>query len=271
MNLPDIDNYRVFIREFLRRKAPKTRGEIAKLAAHIGVHPTFVSQVLTGVKDFSLEQSYGVTSYLDLSETETKYFLLLVQKERAGSKELRIFFEKELQSIRSELLSVTKRLAKHRALGEQQKAIFYSSWIYSAVRLYCSVGNGKTCEEVAAEFQITRVRALSILNFLTEAALCDIEGEHYRLGTQHTHLDANSPFIQRHHMNWRTKALQRHENISPHELAMTAPLSISVKDFQVIREKLLACLKESFEVAKNSPAEDVAFLNIDFLWLKKKD
>ncbi len=72
-------------------------------------------------------------------------------------------------------------------------------------------------------------------------------------------------------MNWRAKALQRRESISATELALTAPMSISIKDFVKIREKLLECIKENLEIAKNSPAEDIAFLNIDFLWLDAKD
>lgn len=271
MTLIEIDNYRVFVREFLRRKSPKSRGEIAKLASHLGVHPTFVSQVLAASKDFNLEQGYAVTSYLNLTEVERNYFICLIQRDRAGTVELKGFFQEHLNAIRKSLLSTSNRLPKHRTLDEAQKAVFYSSWIYSAIRLYCSVGKGKTVEDVSENFQISRIKATEILNFLTETGLCIVEDDKYRLGSQHTHLEATSPFILRHHMNWRSKAMQRHENVSAKELILTAPFSISRKDFEKVREKILECVKENFEIIKSSPAEDVAFLNIDFLWLNWKE
>jgi uncharacterized protein (TIGR02147 family) len=271
MNLYQIESYRAFIREILERRSPKRRGEIAKLAEGIGVHPTFVSQVLTGTKDFSLEQSYAIADYLSLSETERKYFLLLVQKDRAGSQGLKAFFKKELVAIRKDLLKVEKRLNSHRTLTDEQKAIFYSSGIYSAVRLYCTIADGKTPEQVAGYFKLPRVKAINILEFLVEANLCEQVGDRYRMLTALvTHLSPDSPYIIRHHMNWRTQALQRHENLSVEELAISAPMSISVKDFKEIREKLLSSIKDSLEIVKGTEPEDVAFLNVDFLWVKPR-
>jgi hypothetical protein len=72
-------------------------------------------------------------------------------------------------------------------------------------------------------------------------------------------------------MNWRTKALQGHEGLSSEELAFTAPMSIAKKDFEKIREKIMTCIKDSIDVAKESEAEDLAFLNIDWMWVKPRE
>lgn len=267
MDFTIFSNYRSFIREYLARRAPRGRGEIVKLASFMSVHPTFVSQVLAGTKEFNMEQSFAVANFLELTIIERKYFLLLVQKDRAGSKELKDYFKAELEEIKSSLLMVSKRLKEHRSLSDEDRAIFYSSWLYAGVRLYCSVGHGKNLEEICAYFRIGRKKTLGILEFLSSKELIIEERGRFKLGTQHTHLPSDSPFIIRHHMNWRTKALQGHENISPEELAFTAPMSISKKDFEKIREKILICIKESIEVAKSSEAEDLAFLNIDWMWV----
>lgn len=270
MDISNLSNYRSFIRAYFDKKAPRGRGEIAKLADFMGVHPTFVSQVLAGTKDFNMEQSYSVADYLELTKVERKYFLLLVQRDRAGTKDLKSYFNAELEEVKSSLLMISKRLKEHRSLSDEDRATFYSSWLYSAIRLYCSVGAGKTLEDICTYFSLDRRRALGILDFLAAKDLIVIEKDRYRMGSQHTHLPSDSPFIVRHHMNWRAKALQRHENMSPEELAFTAPMSISQKDFHVIREKILACIKDTIEVAKASEAEDVVFLNIDWLWIRPK-
>lgn len=270
MEFDKINDYRSFIREHLKKRSPKGRGEIAKLAEFIGVHPTFVSQVLTDKKDFNLEQSLSIAEFLNLTEIENKYFLLLVQKDRAGTQALKAYFKNEIELLKSSLLKVSNRLKEHRNLSDTDKATFYSSWIYSAIRLYCSVGKGKKLEEITAHFDINRKRALHILEFLCAKDLCAQQDNRYVMGSQHTHVGNDSPFIIRHHMNWRAKALQLHETISEEELAFTAPMSISQKDFGAIRERILNCIKDSVEVAKASEAEDVAFLNIDWLWALPK-
>jgi len=269
MDTRNFTNYRDFVREHLTKRSPRGRGEIRKLAEHMRVHPTFVSQVLAGTKDFNMEQTLVIAKYLDLTKVEQKYFLLLVQKDRAGTKELKDYFKTELEDMKSTLVTVSKRLKEHRSLSDEERAIFYSSWLYSGVRLYCSVGNGKSLEEICAYFGIGRKKALSILDFLLSAQLVIEEKNRYKLGTQHTHLPSDSPFIIRHHMNWRTKALQGHESLTPEELAFTAPMSLNKRDFDKIREILLSAIKESVEVAKESEAEDLAFLNIDWMWVHR--
>ncbi|MGZ3749247.1 MAG: hypothetical protein ACXVCD_18060 [Pseudobdellovibrionaceae bacterium] len=104
------------------------------------------------------------------------------------------------------------------------------------------------------------------MEFLTSVGLCDLKDRRYHMGTQHTHVAANSPHAIKHHLNWRIKSLQRQENVLEQELVFTAPMSLSEKDFVIIREKLAAALKDCIEVAKASESEHLAFLTID--WLK---
>lgn len=271
MEFSKLANYRSFIRSYLAKRAPNGRGEITKLADFMGVHPTFVSQVLAETKDFNMEQSFAVADYLELTKVERKYFLLLVQRDRAGTKNLKEYFNAELEELKKSYLMVAKRLSEHRTLSDEDRAIFYSSWLYSAIRLYCSIGSGQKLEDICANFGLGRKKVLGILDFLVSKDLLINEHDRYRLGSQHTHLPSDSPFIVRHHMNWRTKALQRHESVAAEEIALTAPLSIGKKDFHVVREKILACIKECFEIVKNSEAEEVAFLNIDWLWINQND
>jgi hypothetical protein len=60
------------------------------------------------------------------------------------------------------------------------------------------------------------------------------------------------------------KAVQRLDNRESVELFFTAPMSIAKRDFEVIRERINVAIKDIVDVAKDSPAEDVVCLNIDF-------
>lgn len=271
MEFYQIDNYRQLIRHYFDKRARAGRGEVAKLAKAIRVQPAFVSQVLTGKKDFSMEQCYSIAQYLELSEPEQEHLFLLVQKDRAGTSALKKYLTAKIEKQSEQFLKVANRLEKHRTLTDEDKAFFYSSWINMAVWLATSIGHGMSLESICEHLDIDRKRALEILDFLCEKNLCVYEDEVYKMGTQHIHIPNDSPYVVRHHMNWRLKALQRHERVRSEEIAFTSPVSISKKDFHVIREKILKCIKESIQVAKDSEAEDIAFLNIDWLWVDDRE
>jgi len=88
------------------------------------------------------------------------------------------------------------------------------------------------------------------------------------MGPQRTHLESTSPLIQKHHSNWRLKALQRSDSLDPEELMYTSPVSLSREDFKIIREDLVLMIKKVLDRVHPSPAEEVACLNIDFFWVK---
>lgn len=48
------------------------------------------------------------------------------------------------------------------------------------------------------------------------------------------------------------------------ELFFTSPMSLAKKDIEKIREVLAKAIQNSLEICKNSPAEEVVCLNIDF-------
>jgi uncharacterized protein (TIGR02147 family) len=264
MDIFNFKKYREIIRQSLKLKGSK--GQIGKLAEAIPMHPTQLSQILSGSKELNLEQAHATCQYFEFSDIEMKYFILLVEKERAGTQGLKKYFDKELDKIRKDSLQISQRLKEHRNLSDQEKSIFYSSWMYSAIRLFCSIGKGATLEEIATYFALERKKCFEVMEYLTSVDLCNLKDHRYYMGTQHTHVAANSPHAIKHHLNWRIKSLQRQENVQEQELVFTAPMSISEKDFEIIREKLTATLKDCIELAKESEAEHLAFLTMD--WLK---
>ena len=107
-----------------------------------------------------------------------------------------------------------------------------------------------------------------MMQFLTDTKLIIVEGPLYKMGPQRTHLESSSPLIQKHHSNWRLKALQRSDSLDPEELMYTSPVSLSREDFKIIREDLVLMIKKVLDRVHPSPAEEVACLNIDFFWVK---
>src|ERR1700758_4028313 len=109
MRIWDHTNYRQYLLARLGEEGSRT-GLRKKLAEAIPVHTTFVSQVLKGRAEFSLEQGEAVNAFLEHTEDEGEYFLLLLMQDRAGSGKLKSRFERKIQLMRDERLNIKKRV-----------------------------------------------------------------------------------------------------------------------------------------------------------------
>ena len=269
MSIFKFSSYKPFLEDYIAGLPKGGRGEINRMAEQMDVHPTLVSQVLRGEKDFSIEQVHKLCTYLGLLNLEKDYFILLVQHERARSKDLKRYFGEKIEEVKTKSLDLKTRMSEHRSLSDYERSVFYSSWIYSAIRLFTSVGDGQTLAASVEKFSMPRAEVAQILNFLKEARLVSEEEGVYRMIAAHTHLEFGSPFLGRHHTNWRVKSIQRTDDLTSEELMFTSPFSISRKDFLRIREELTELIKSTSRTIRESPAEDVACLNMDLIWMKR--
>lgn len=266
MDIFTYKDYRKFLNDWLFLEKKQHRLNASILAEKIQVHPTFISQVLKGNKDFSSEQWLNICEIIKLTEIENDYLHFLLLQNRAGTNQARFFYQKKLDEILKKRLQLQERMTDHRQLTDQERSVFYSSWIYSAIRLFTACNEGQNLDQLSKKFQLSKSKTDEILNFLCAANLCKFENGKYHMSDQHIHVPANSPFVVRHHTNWRLRAINSLENTSTEEMSFTAPMSITKKDFLLIREKIVKLIQEVIEVAKASEAEDLATLTIDLFW-----
>ena len=118
MNIFEYLDYKLFLRDTIASFPRKGHGQTLRIAEHLGVHPTLVSQVLNGSRDFSPEQIYKLCSYLGLQQLETDFLLLLLQYERAGTSEFKKYYKAKIEEIKKSSLNISKRLEKERQLTE---------------------------------------------------------------------------------------------------------------------------------------------------------
>ncbi|OQW51940.1 MAG: hypothetical protein A4S09_09750 [Proteobacteria bacterium SG_bin7] len=207
-----------------------------------------------------------MAEYLALSEIEADYFILLVHLERAGTIALKKYYRNKIEILREKSLKISNRIEVSKVLSNEERAVFYSSHIYIAIWLFTSIGKtGKTIDEIAEYFDLPRIRVLEVIRFLHETNLCVEQNGHYKMGTQSTHIEKGSPHLLHHYRNWRLLSIQKSETISDEELMYSAAVSLSKKDFEALREEMVSFIKKFLKTAHESPAEEVAYLNLDFL------
>lgn len=264
LNIFEFSDYRVYLNAWLVAVKAKKTFNLTRLAEIASVHPTFLSHILAGTKHLSLEQATLISTHLEHTKLEQDYFMILINLDRAGNEPLRKYWLEKKSQIESQKNKLGQRFDKHRLLTQEQKAEFYSSWIYVAVWASTAIEDKQSISQIADRFKITREQAESVVMFLTEVGMCVEKEGYFSINESHVHVPNESFFVTKHHMNWRMKAIQKMDTRTENELFFTSPMSIAKKDFTLIREKVTRMIKEIVDTAKVSEAEEVVCLNIDF-------
>jgi uncharacterized protein (TIGR02147 family) len=264
LNLFDYSDYREFVKNWLSEAKKAKTANLSDLAQCAQVHTTFMSQVLSGLKNLSLEQALAIAGKIGLSKLERNYFFCLIQLDRAGTPALREYWQDQKKIIETEKNKMSSRVGEHHELSDQERAIFYSSWIYVAIFVATSLNNGQSLSEISDYFQISREKTEEILNFLVKTGVCYFEDGFYKMGKTIIHVPDESPFVVKHHMNWRLKAMQKMDTRSKQDIFFTSPMSLSKADRKKVREIFAHAIQRTLEICKDSPAEEVICLNIDF-------
>lgn len=263
----EFENYKEFIRNWVSNCPKKGRGQYTKIAGELSVHTTLISQIFNGAKDLTIEQAFKITEHLGLSELEQEYFLSLVEQKRAGTFELKKYYEKNLTRLKKSSQEVKTQLPKSKILKENDLATYYSDPLYIAVKLITSIKGNQTKEAIAQRLNIPLKQLGPMLNFLEKNGLLIKKDNCYEMGVAKTHLEAKSPLVALHHTNWRLKAIENYGPLSSEDLGFTAPLTISKKDFKKVKTYLLDVIKQTGEIVDKTNPEELACLNIDLFKL----
>ena len=244
----------------------KGYGQAKKLAQYMGVHTTLVSQALKGIKGFTPEQAALISDFLGLTDIESEYFLLLVQWDRAGNEPLRKTLKRQIENMKRKSAELVNRLQAEKKLSEENRAVFYSDWAYSAVRQITAIPGFHDLDSIASYFNFSKKHTKEIVDFLLLTGLCKEEKNRLVVGPRSTHLESTSPWVRIHHMNWRQKAMEKINDDKAGKLHYTSPLTISKKDVLKVREMIVQFLEQVDKVIEPSPSEELFCLNID--WFK---
>lgn len=270
MKVFEFDDYKEFVRQKLRDGPKKAHGQLSRVAEHLGIHTSMVSQVFNGEKHLTFDQACGLCSYFGFTDMESDYFVALVQLERAGTEDSRRKCRREIARLKSQASSLNERLTSDVKLSEADNAIFYSHWFYVATKLLCSVPGYQTPEAIAAELGVPLVQVNRALEFLLAKGLCKDDDGRIRPGPANTHVGADSPMVGRHHQNWRVKGFEKMGVLKPEELFLTMPATLAAKDVPLLRQKIVEFIDEFGTALDDSKGEVMYCLNIDWFDVSKK-
>jgi len=259
----DFENYREYLIWRLPKQGEK-RGSRTKLAEKLNCQPAFISRVLQGVADFSLQQGPLISEFLGHTEKEEEYFFLLLHLGKAGSKKLETYYLKQINKIQEERKKIVERIQVRESLRAEDQILYYSSWIYSAIHILITIPTFRTLDDLANILQLPLQQVQNALDFLLASGVVQFNDGEYTPAISRIHLPKGSVMLSKHHQNWRLQAMQALERGSNNNLFFSGPISISKKDTEIIRQKILKFLEELEQIISPSKEEEMHCLNIDF-------
>ncbi len=260
----EFTDYKTYLIEKIYSLPSKGRGFKLKIAKFLICQNTHISQILNGDIHFNFEQGIKLNHFFEHSIDEGKYFLNLIHLAKSNSPELKKFYQDELNEIILRNTDLKKRTNFKKGLREKDQEIYYSSWIYSAVHIMITIKEFRNIHSIAKKINCSKEKTTEVLNFLIGTGLIVKDGQSYLPGIERIHLSKDSTHIQRHHANWRIKAINSIDLNKPEDLHFSNVVSISKVDIVKVRELFIKAIAEARTIIKDSPEEKLQSICVDF-------
>lgn len=262
-------NHFLYLKERLDPRN-SSRGIKTKFAEYLRIQPAFLSQVMIQKHSLSLEQADLANQFFDHSTEESDFFILLVCKDRAGTASLKNYYTNQINAILTNRQKIADRLGKKIDITEEVKNIYYSSWLYSAIHIGCTIFELQTRKEIAKRFNITEVVAGKVLDFLEHSNLIKKENDRYVATQNWVRLEGNSSHLIKHHTNWRNKTIQSFDQIDENDLHYSGVYSLDKNTYIKIKENILEFIRAQIKEIEPAKEEDLICFSIDLYSLVKK-
>jgi uncharacterized protein (TIGR02147 family) len=260
-------DYKPYLVHLVGRKGER-KGVRSALARTLRCQPTYISQVLNGNLNFNLEQADAIGAFLGHTEEEQHYFLLLIQKARAGTKSLEKYFENQIQNILQRRMVLAERLEKRSSLNKEDQAVYYSSWMFAAIHMALSVPELQSREAISQYLNLPINKVSETLEFLNQCGLVLFENGRYQIGSLRIGKDSQN--LRKHHLNWRQRAIESLDYEDLTDLHYSSIFSVSKKDLSKIKDLLISSIEKNADLVKQSGVEEPVALCIDFFSLNRK-
>lgn len=264
MSIFDFDDYKAFYKSWVENQPKQGHGEYRRLASAMNISSTMVSQVFKGDKHLSLEMAAEMAEYLSLTDEEAEYFILLVDFAKAGSYKLKKRFEKQVKAKRDHFKKLENRVKKNVELSDDTKAVYYSSWIYSGIRLLTDIPGADNAQVISEKLNLPRNQVQKVLDFLVSHDLVAQKNGKYTMGPTRIFLGSSNHLVARHHQNWRLQGFQKMIQSGEDNFFYTAPMVLSHEAAAKIRQELPSFVEGIVKVVQASSSEEGRCLNIDW-------
>ncbi len=257
------DDYRSYLEE--RLSSPEFgRGAKLKLANFLSCQPSFISQVLSGKNDLSLEHAHKMNHFFNHADEESQYFITLVMLSKAGSFDLQKFFREQLRKQREQQMQIHKVVQK-RELREDELLYYYSNWLCVSIHMLVTIEKYQDPKTLQAKLGAADAEFLEAVNFLSRTGLIDSINGRLEVGDNHIHLKKTSPYAQSASVLTRLKVLEKLKLSDPRAVNYSSNFTISKRSYEALRKRILDFVVELDEHIQADDPEEFCTLVLDLI------
>ena len=260
----EFDDYKKFIKSSFSKQENSGRGQRFRLAQFLGCQDSYISLVLNGDRQFSVEQAEGTARFLHLGEEEKEFFILLLLRERAGTVQARRYFSSKLDEKRRAFQDFRSRVQIEKDLSDSDKMHYYGNPLMAKVHMFLTIPGKYSVEELARRFQVSPAKMQEVCRFLSDKAFIKEKSGRYFEASKFLFLDKRSPFIVQHHANWRLDAIHAIQDRREEGMHLSMAITLSEKDAEVLRQKIAQFVEECSSAIKDSKEETLMAFCIDY-------
>jgi len=263
----DFTDYKAYLKAFLKSEKNQGHGFRSRLAKAVNCQTAYVSQVLNGKAHFSLEQAEAANGFLAHSDDEAQYFLLIVERSRAGTPALIKRLDKQIEVIQKKRMTMRERVDIQTELNERDQAKYYSSWIYAAIHITVTIPTLRDRKSITEALKLPPQQVNEALDFLVQVGMLRAVGSEFTPGEARLFLPADSPLFRQHHTNWRLQALKALDRPADADLHYSSVVSLAASDVMKIKERLILGINEARKIVRDSKEEELHVIALDFFKL----
>ncbi len=249
------------------KSVKKVRGYRTQMALAAQCQPAYLSQVLAGRVNFTLEQADGLCDFWNFDDLQSEYWLNLVRLSRSGTVTLSQRIKNNLNKIKQQAKqkSATEIEVASQRVFKENTLRYYNHWLPSALHMLWMIKDYQNNIKASAQrLKVSETEVSHALDLLVELGFYELKGGKYRATQNHFHISNESLYSSLHHKNWRTQAMQEVQSANPNRLHFTTLYSLDQKALDALKVIVREFISECNEEIERAPEHTVACLNISF-------
>lgn len=264
MNVFTYQNYKTFLRDFIKRN--KHKGLISQIAEVCGCDRTYISQILKGKAELIPDHMIRFTNFLNLNELESDYLLNLLLKDRATSLSSKNLFEIKLTKARENASEISKRVKSKKdteeIISDEHKTLYYSNFLIPIIHTLTSIENFQTIEAISKKLHCPETVALQALNLLEEMKLIHRSKEKFIHSGKNIYLKRDAAQIYSLHLQSRLEAVKR--SFNKEDIHFTNMFTISREDIEKIKSQIVQLIEDQRATVHASGSQVACVFCCDF-------
>lgn len=262
MNLFQFDDYKSVLTGKIKENQAE-RAYRSSLAAAAGCQLSFLSQVLHSEVNLTPEHAVGLAVFWGFFGDEREYFMDLVNHARAGSKLLKRTIKEKLEALRAKQENLSQRYKKPRLTPDARETLYYSAWNWSAIHILLTIPRFQSAQAVSERLSLSLAEVENAFVSLESMGLIRRNGKSWVATQADIHLPKDSLLNSVHHANWRNRAVSDSQKRFDAGIHYTAIHSLSLTDFEQIKELFLQLIDRTRKIVTPSKEEEIINICLD--------